>query len=127
MIEFTIARVPPSLNAMLRHHWTKREREQRIWDELIYYQWLKLERFIFYKPVRIIYTLSFQHNRLRDKDNYIGGTKYLTDALKRTFLTRDDSGWVRNILVNFLNNGKEYTTIRIEEDDFVLCTNTKPQ
>jgi Holliday junction resolvase RusA-like endonuclease len=71
-------------------------------------------KFLFMNPVKICYVLSFNSARPRDLDNYIGGTKYITDALKKTFFIRDDAAWVKSIEVQFVN-GKEQTQITITE------------
>ncbi len=113
-IYFSLRRLPPSLNEMLRMHWTKRARLQKIFDDIIAKEWLALQRFVFVKPVRLVYVLSFTAALRRDLDNYIGGTKLMTDALKRTFLFRDDSEWITSIEVRF-TKGQEGTVIFIEE------------
>jgi len=100
-IEFSVWRLPPSLNVMFRQHWSVRHREQEAWDKIIYLEWLRNGRVVFDVPVKIKYRLFFRHRRGRDYDNYVGGTKYITDALKRTFITRDDAEWVKGIEVFF--------------------------
>lgn len=114
-ISFTIPRVPPSLNTMLRTHWTQRYHEQEAWDLYALAQWLARSKLIFINPVKILYILSFSSNRTRDLDNYIGGTKYITDALKKTFLMRDDASWLKGIEVQFVNGAKEETIVTITE------------
>ena len=114
IVEFTIDRIPPSLNVVLRTHWIKRRQEQELWNILVIAHRLKLKKVVFRKPVKIIYIVSFKKRRIRDVDNYIGGTKYLTDALKRTFLTRDDSEWLKKIEIGFII-GRQQTKVRIEE------------
>lgn len=113
-VSFIIPRVPPSLNAMLRDHWIKRSAEQKKWDEHVWAQWMAWSKFLFLNPVKIYYVLSFNSIRPRDLDNYIGGTKYITDALKKTFFIRDDAAWVKSIEVQFIP-GKEQTQIIITE------------
>ena len=113
-IIFSVPLLPPSLNVMLRTHWRKRQLEQNRWDFLIMTQWLRFNKAIIFKPVKITYTLTFAKRRNRDFDNYIGGTKYITDALKRTFLLRDDSNWLRKVEVEF-KEGNPETNIKIEE------------
>jgi len=113
-ISFIIPLLPPSLNVAFRMHWIKRKRLQEEWDYLVYKHWIALTKFTFFKPVKILYTLSFASRRNRDFDNYIGGTKFVTDALKRTFLLRDDSGWLKKVEVEF-TEGTPGTKIMIEE------------
>ena len=113
-IEFNVDCVPPSLNKMLRMHWVDRKREQDGWDLRVWCCWQKLGKHVFLKPVKVIYTMKFPERRQRDLDNYIGGTKFITDALKRTFLTRDDAEWIKSIEVRF-QTGESATVIQIEE------------
>ena len=112
--EFTLQAVPPSLNVMLRMHWVKRRKEQEKWDLLVKVEWLNCRKFVFQKPVEILYTITFKDIRTRDLDNYIGGTKYITDALKRTFITQDSVEWLRRISVEF-KTGKPKTQVSITE------------
>lgn len=113
-VRFKIDKLPPSLNTMLRTHWRDRAKEQETWDHYMLAEWLNQQRFIFLKPVKIKYTLSFDVNRKRDFDNYYGGTKYITDALKRTFLLKDDSQWIRDVEVEFVI-GEPATIVEIYE------------
>jgi len=115
-IYFSLRRLPPSLNELLSSHWRKRYDLKKIYDEIIGVEWLRLNKLVFTKPVKLIYVLSFSgQRRQRDLDNYIGGTKLMTDALKRTFLFRDDSEWITSIEVKF-TRGNEGTVIFIKED-----------
>jgi len=109
-----IDRLPPSLNTILRMHWTARRKLQKAFDNQVLNSWICLHKFVFINPVRITYSLYFPTPRVRDFDNYQGGTKFITDALKKTFLFRDDSEWIKNISVNFLQ-GRQQTRIVIEE------------
>lgn len=113
-----IDRLPPSLNDYLTMHWRRRYELKKTFDELIHYEWLRNKKFVFTAPVKLVYSLSFPdtQKRYRDRDNYVGGTKPITDALKRTFIFRDDSEWVRDIQVRF-NTGEECTVIMIEETE----------
>ncbi len=115
-IKLSIPYTPISLNLMLRMHWSKRKREQEKWDLFIFAQWMNNNRLIFFKPVKILYVLSFSAPRQRDIDNYIGGTKFITDSLRRSFLLKDDYKWLTGIEVRFLK-GEEKTEIFIEEVD----------
>lgn len=113
-VKFTIHILPPSLNVVFRLHWTKRKRIQEEWDYWTYKQWITHSKFTFFKPVKILYTLSFNSRRSRDFDNYIGGTKFITDSLKKTFILGDDSGILKKIEVEFIE-GEPSTSIAIEE------------
>jgi len=112
--EFTLQAVPPSLNVMLRTHWVKRRKEQEKWDLLVKVEWLNHRKFVFLNPVGILYIITFRDVRTRDLDNYIGGTKYITDALKRTFITQDSAEWLRRISIEF-RTGRPQTHIKIAE------------
>ncbi len=107
-------RTPLSLNRLFNLNYSQREREKEKWRDLVWLRWMEMKRLMFLKPVVIEYTLSFDTTRERDLDNYIGGVKYINDALKKTFLTRDDHKWLTGITVNF-KKGKESTTILIVE------------
>lgn len=113
-VEFTLQAVPPSLNVMLRTHWVKRRKEQEKWDLLVKVEWLNRRKFVFQKPVEILYIITFKDVRTRDLDNYIGGTKYITDALKRTFIPQDSAEWLRRVSVEF-RTGKPQTRVSITE------------
>jgi len=113
-INFALTRLPPSLNQMLHVHWTKRYSLQKAFDDQVSAEWLQRGRVAFVRPVKLLYVLSFPEKRMRDVDNYIGGTKLITDALKKTFLFRDDSEWITEIRVKF-TKGKEGTVVFIEE------------
>jgi hypothetical protein len=116
LVDFKLDKTPPSLNVMLRQHWTKLRKEQRVWDLMVVAYWLTCKKVVFKKPVKITYIISFKVNRGRDFDNYIGGTKFITDALKRTFLTDDSHEWLKKIEIGFMV-GRESTRVRIEEVD----------
>lgn len=113
-ITFTIPRLPLSLNKYSRMHWRRRYDFDHLIFNHIYAKWQDLRKPVFVNPVRIVFILSFAKARVRDFDNYIGGTKPFTDALKKTFFFRDDSEWVKGVEVKF-TTGQEGTTIRIEE------------
>ena len=113
-IHFTLTRLPPSLNELLHKHWTHRHQLQGAFDYQVGAWWVRMGRFVFTKPVNLVYVLSFPAKRVRDLDNYIGGTKLITDSLKKTFLFRDDSEWIKSIEVRFIK-GTEGTAVFIKE------------
>lgn len=113
-VEFTIPKLPLSLNIMLRSHKMKLLQEQNSWNWWLHSQWISHNKLMFQKPVRIKYTIVFKNNRQRDFDNYMGGTKYILDAIRRTFITRDDYLWVRGITIDF-ETGRDETRVLIEE------------
>ena len=116
-VMITLDRLPPSLNTYLHMNWKKRYNLQKIFDQIMKVEWVVHGRFVFTNPVKLYYILSFPdtQKRYRDRDNYIGGTKPITDALKHTFLFRDDADWIKDIQIKFVT-GKEQTTILIVEE-----------
>lgn len=115
-VEITVNRLPLSLNDMVGVHWTKLLPIKETWKELIGYEWISRGRIVFLKPVQITYTIFFKDNRLRDFDNYLGGTKFINDALRHTFITRDDHRWLKKLNTEFeIDRQRAYTKIRIEE------------
>jgi len=114
-ISFFIPKKAKSLNTLMRQHWTERSKEKQAWGEHIFSEWMKYHRFVFIKPVKVLYLISNPTKCLRDKDNFIGGAKELiTDYLKKTFITRDDAEWLQNIDVEFVK-GNEGVRVIIEE------------
>lgn len=110
-----INRLPPSLNVLIRMHWRARGELQKAFDAQVFAAWIKARKIVFTVPVNLVYVLGFTAQHRRDIDNYIGGTKLITDSLKRTFLFRDDSEWVKSIQVRFIKNDIEETVVMIEE------------
>ncbi|MEI8350074.1 MAG: hypothetical protein WCI77_07960 [Candidatus Omnitrophota bacterium] len=113
-ISFFIDVSPSSLNTTQCQHWTARYKDRNRWRELIFEHWMLNKRYVFTKPVKVLYILSFPDRRQRDKDNYIGGMKNITDALKKTFITRDDASWLRNVDVAFIK-GPQGLRVLIDE------------
>jgi Holliday junction resolvase RusA-like endonuclease len=105
---------------MLRQHWVRRASEQETWDLFVLSVWTRSGRLVFTNPVSITYRLKFTDARLRDQDNYIGGTKYITDALKRTFITRDDAQWAK-IHIEMERGEHPETEVTIEEAREDVC------
>ncbi len=117
-VDFFISELPLSMNVILRTHWTKLRREQEYWNLAVGQKWNLLGRRVFTTPVRVKYALQFKPSarRKRDYDNYLAGTKYVTDALKRTFLFRDDSDWLKEVALSF-SEGEPGTHVYIEESE----------
>jgi len=115
MCKVSVDRLPLSLNTLLAMHWRKREDDKRSWNLHVTSAWRRVGSIVFINPIHVTYLLTFDSKRIRDLDNYIGGTKYITDALKRTFITRDDADWLRGVSVKFSIGVKPGTEILIEE------------
>lgn len=113
-VSFGLTRLPPSLNEIMSRHWKRRYELQKAFDDQVKIKWLQMNKVVFIKPVKLIYVLSFPEKRVRDIDNYIGGTKLITDSLKKTFLFRDDADWITSIEVRFIK-GIEGTMVYIQE------------
>jgi len=114
-ISFFIPKKAKSLNTLMRQHFHQRAAEKKVWGNLIFEQWMKHNRYVFTKPVKVLYLISNPTRCLRDKDKFIGGAKELiTDFLKKTFFTRDDAQWLQKIDVEFVK-GNEGVRIIIEE------------
>lgn len=114
MVSFAVPLVPLSLNELNHMHWAAKLKHRRAVNAAVEKVWEECGRRIFTRPVKLRYVLGFEVARQRDRDNYIGGTKDFTDALRRTFLFRDDSEFVVDIRVAFLRNCSG-TVIIIEE------------
>lgn len=119
-VQFEIPIQVPSLNKMLRTHAAERLRVQEVWDMHVYSHWLAHGRKVFMNPVRVHFILVFEADRRRDYDNYYGGTKYAIDALKRSFLLRDDYKVLRGLSVAFDFGERAKTIIQIVEDMEIL-------
>lgn len=116
-VRFTVPFTPTSLNKLFSMHWSARRSLQDCWNAVIYEAWCEHRKMVFPKPVKLTFSIFFKSKRNRDYDNYYGGTKFVTDALKRTFLLRDDSDWLREIRVVFFQGEVEQTGVWIQEAD----------
>ena len=80
----------PSMNTALRMHWHWRQKEQKLWDGLIFAatrgQGLHPRRPFSRAMVEITYW--FRDQRKRDLDNY--APKYILDALRHERVIEDD-------------------------------------
>ena len=77
-----------SLNWFFKRSWRVRDRETKIWEGEIYAA--LMGRIPKAKGKMKVLIISHRA-RMLDKDNFIGGTKTLTDALKRLGLIVDDN------------------------------------
>lgn len=113
-VSIEISKLPNSLNSILSMHWVKRKDLQETWNMLVFKEWIASGKRLFLVPITVHYALYFSISRARDYDNYIGGTKMITDALKRTFFLRDDHSRLKEISVSF-HHGEPRTIITITE------------
>lgn len=101
-IRFGFRGRPLSLNRMLNLHWRDRNNITKKLKGEAKRQWENLGEPIFMRPIKIHYEIGFKDiNKIRDLDNYYGGSKYYCDALRGSFFFRDDFRWVRDIRVTF--------------------------
>lgn len=114
-IKLTLPDVPDSLNKIFSMHWSGRKKLQSYWDGLVLAAWHKCDRIMFVNPVVVTFFVTFTTSRARDYDNYLGGTKFITDALKRTFFIKDDAEWLKDIRVVFRKGDVQQTEVLIEE------------
>ena len=113
MIEFTLPLPTPSLNRQFGEHWAQRAKARKMWGWLVRAEKLKLngemEMLVFGRV-----TIERYGKRILDRDNFIAGTKQLTDALvAEGFLVDDSPNHVQIEYKQF--TGKPYrTVVRIE-------------
>lgn len=91
MIELTLQETTPSQNALNKLHWREKHKARQRWDLLIAGargtarnwdkpNWPKVRLTIIRRSARPI----------RDHDNFVAGTKHLTDALVASGFMQDD-------------------------------------
>ncbi len=113
LVAFFVGKQIMSLNRKM--HWHQRYEQQQDWNDLVRRQWEAHDRHMFFRPVKVTYFVVSRVEANRDYDNYIGGSKMVTDALRRTFFTRDDAKFLRPPQVKFVVGDFEGTFIVIEE------------
>jgi Holliday junction resolvase RusA-like endonuclease len=82
-----IKEIPPSLNVLMREHWSKRSKQLERWRWLVADAWKNMPVIPGRVKVKIIY--YFPDKRKRDYDNYSG--KLILDSLKGKVITEDNS------------------------------------
>lgn len=110
---FEVAEVVPSLNRLLRMHWTQRRRLIQRWSWLVLgavrgRDTLPVGQFVGRVRIRVI---RRSHHTL-DDDNLAGSAKVILDALKRIGVIEDDSP-AHVQLVCEQERGTEFTTVWI--------------
>lgn len=108
----TISTAVPSLNVLLRMHWAKRRRlcddAQR---EIMAQHGLPLPARR--RVARAVRIMSYRR-RLLDKDNLIGGTKPIVDALKSCGFIWDDSPeWIELYVDQDVDTKRPRTEIEV--------------
>lgn len=119
MIELRIAKPTPSLNVTLRQHWTTRHKMRNEWYMLIAEARGAARRWDIPKWQRVRLTIvRVSHRPIMDRDNLVGGTKALTDALVEHGYMTDDTDEV--VVERVVEQEKiprtqpGYTMVRIE-------------
>lgn len=90
MITLTIPEATPSVNRLHGYHWSRKARERKKWAWLVRVarQGLLVP---LHAPERVSLTIERYGPRLLDHDNYVAGTKFLTDSLIAEGFAVDDS------------------------------------
>jgi hypothetical protein len=90
MITLEIPEKTPSLNRLMRAHWSNRHPQREYW------QWLVREARLTAKlsppqaPSKVRVTITRYGSKILDHDNLVGGAKLLVDALVREGFAKDD-------------------------------------
>jgi len=113
MIELTLNEATPSLNKMLRRHWSVDRKLKAKWARLV---WVAL-RSKYLGPMhpfpRARVTITRTSPRMLDADNATGGCKPIIDCLRQLSLIVDDSPEHIELIVR-QEKGKAATRIQIE-------------
>jgi hypothetical protein len=94
-IEFSIPRIPMTINKLMRSHWAVIRREKKVWmDEIraaLGMKGMREMRAWAELPGKIRVELNVHHTRLFDPDNLVSCAKLILDAMKTLRLIADDS------------------------------------
>lgn len=114
MIELTIPATAPSLNALIRMHWTKRAKLVEQWKRFIWAARCEKLGGQAPKPLRRArVSIERRSPWLCDPDNAISSAKMVLDGLRSDNLIVDDSPEHIELTVTQCK-GKQQTVIRIE-------------
>lgn len=103
----TVPDVPPSLNKVLRMHWTSKAKLNSKWDAEIF---VAAPKFFPIGKMRVI--IKLHHSRLYDKDNAYGAVKPVVDALVSTGLLKDDTcHWLELTVEQVKSTRKDKRTV----------------
>jgi len=115
MITFEIDEPTPSLNKLLRGHWSKNHKLRSKWSWLVRAGLSNANYFARPQLQKAKITIERYGSRVLDTDNCRGGTKYLTDSLVQHGILLNDTPAVIGEPVIFQMVGKERkTVVRIE-------------
>lgn len=117
MIELVLPLPTPSMNMLWGHHWAKKARMRKQWGWMVRAERLRLQKLgplpsAMKLPAQV--TVDRYGPRVIDRDNAIGGSKMLIDALvAEGFLIDDSPSHLQAIYRQHV--GKPYRTeVRIE-------------
>lgn len=83
--------LPLPLNRLLRAHWAKRSRQQKLWDLLIF-EALWRSKQLPKKPLEKVHIRLVRHaHRTLDYDGLVGSLKPVVDSLKKAGVISDDT------------------------------------
>lgn len=112
-IQFTVPLAPPSMNILLRRHWSYRRNQKALWMGMMHAElgrknlatlraWREL-------GCRVRVTIDVAHKRKFDPDNLVSCAKIPLDAMKALRMLVDDSSdWLDLIVVECV--GKKVAT-----------------
>lgn len=91
MIELLIPDVAPSLNKLLRMHWTRRKKLASLWQRWV---WVALsqqgcQREFPFPKAKV--SIERRGKRALDKDNLYGSAKVICDSLRYNRIIEDDT------------------------------------
>jgi hypothetical protein len=108
-MEMQIADIPPSINKVLRMHWTKRKALLEAWGWMVRVAWG--HPLVVTNGKRRV-TITLHHSRFYDQDNAYGACKVIFDALKsQGFLVDDSPEWLEAIVKQEKCKRKERRTV----------------
>lgn len=111
MIAFTIDEATPSMNVMLRKHWTADRKLKQHWTKLVWVAVHGMKPQRPYSKARI--TITRVSPRVLDTDNCVGSVKHLCDGLRACGIIADDTPEHVELIVR-QEKGKAATRVRIE-------------
>ena len=113
-IKIVIQYLQPTLNILLRIHWTKFQKEQEMFNVLVHKYYIENYNGDNFRggKVKIIHTLYFKDRKKRDLSNY--GQKMIDDSLVREGIIDDDNS---NVIIE--------ETVRIRYDKKLPRTETE--
>ena len=112
MIELLIDEATPSLNQMLRRHWSVDAKLKKRWRQLVMVAACGKMPKAAMTRARI--TITRLSPRMLDSDNATGGTKHLIDGLRWCGVIADDTPEHVELIVK-QEKGKAATRVQIEE------------